>query len=229
MPPRRRRCCPSATPNSRTGGVEVSPAGLRSVVGLRRSGRICPLRGTRRWTVLGLTRCRSRGDLRDRAGLVTRDATAANRRLEARKVAFCSVGGRASADTDGKALWRRQRNGCPLLRQPLRRTLLAGVGDRTSETRSCQPTRRSKLVSLALRPIILAPERLYAVRGQRDEATHSEANGIDCGASRLRRGTVPRGEPLALVRMRTRALRGSSGGRVTRPDPVHEAGRCAPA
>lgn len=41
---------------------------------------------------------------------------------------------------------------------------------------------------LALRPTILAPERSYAVRGQRDEATHSEANGIDCGASRLRRG-----------------------------------------
>ena len=46
---------------------------------------------------------------------------------------------------------------------------------------------------LALRPIILAPERSYAVRGQRDEATHSEANGIDCGASRLRRWTLPEG------------------------------------
>ena len=49
------------------------------------------------------------------------------------------------------------------------------------------------LMHLALRPIILAPERSYAVRGQRDEATHSEANGIDCGASRLRRWTLPEG------------------------------------
>ena len=55
------------------------------------------------------------------------------------------------------------------------------------------------LFHLALRPIILAPERSYAVRGQRDEATRSEANGIDRGASRLRRGRCREGR-LALTR-----------------------------
>ena len=69
------------------------------------------------------------------------------------------------------------------------RAPLGGSGETNSETPSFGPAQRSKLVcagpaanSFGLKSV------LTPTRDQRGEVTHSEANGIDCGASRFARG-----------------------------------------
>ena len=93
-----------------------------------------------------------------------------------------------------------------------------------SETRSFGPVQRSNLDcagpaanSFGLKSV------LTPTRDQRGEVTHSQANGIDCGASRFARG-LRRGVLLALWRGRRRPWRGSAG-RQERDPIQREAGR----
>jgi hypothetical protein len=152
--------------------------------------------------VPGATPYRSRGGLRDRAGLATMDATAANRPLGARNVAICSVGWPGLS----RHRWEGSLEATEERLPPGALTRSRDSPRRGWRNRSCNPTRGSKLVAPGPAANNSGPGAVV-----RRTRTTRRGNTLRGKRDRLRgqsfaEGTVPRGNGSAMG-VRKRAFR----------------------